>query len=172
MSLSFKVNDAKSFFFDSEITKDLDDDARRGLARFGGLIRTTARRSMRKPRQKKLSEMTSKERQEFHIRSSIAKKMGEKKPRRPNMPSAPGEPPRVIGGQVKKFLYFGYDKKERSVVVGPAKINSPTGAPETLEKGGTVNTRAGRVKISKRPYMLPAHQEHISKLPSLITGGS
>jgi len=171
VSLSFSVNEAKSFFFDKEITQDLDINARKGLARFGGLIRTTARRSMRKPRQKKLSEMTKKERQAFYIRSGIAKKTGEKKPRRPNMPSAPGEPPRVIGGQVKKFLYFAYDKQERSVVVGPAKINNPTGAPETLEKGGVVNTKAGRVKISKRPYMLPAHQEHISKLPSLITGG-
>lgn len=167
----FTINDAKSRFFTAPAVEKLHDDSKRGLARFGSYVRRTARTSLRKARQKKLAEMTSEERQRFRIAVEYAKRENRPAPRRPTAPSRPGEPPRMIGGQIKQFLFFTYDSDSRSVVIGPARIARATGAPEVLEEGGTVTTRNGRVRIEKRPYMQPAFAANISKLPSLLYGG-
>jgi hypothetical protein len=63
-------------------------------------------------------------------------------------PSTPGTPPRSHdvwlpnGGRAKHLLremmFFGFDANRRTVVVGPAVINAPTGAPGLCEFGGSV----------------------------------
>lgn len=57
--------------------------------------------------------------------------------RRRKKPSAPGQPPSSRKGQLKELLFFGYDERARSVVVGPARLDRPTGAPNILEFSGS-----------------------------------
>lgn len=89
--------------------------------------------------------------------------------------SAPGQPPFSKTGLLKKFLFFGFDPSTRSVVIGPAKLNTGSDAPEVLEHGGstTVFSRRNgkritkRVRIERRPYMQPALEKEKSKLGPL-----
>jgi len=87
-------------------------------------------------------------------------------------PSAPGRPPHMHTGLIKKFLYFSYDVATKSEVIGPAIINTPTGAPKTLEYGGDAQFPENRwatvggqrklvskykiIHVLPRPYMKPA----------------
>lgn len=168
--LKLNINQAKSGFFDRPINEKLDRDAKRGLSKFGAYTRRAARTRLKKARRKKLTEMTTEERQRFHISAAVAQKKGKEKPKRPYMPSEQGQPPRMREGLIRKFLFFTYDPSERSVVTGPATISNATGAPETLEKGGFAKTNSGRVRIEQRPYMLPAFDDNIDKLPGLMRG--
>jgi hypothetical protein len=59
----------------------------------------------------------------------------------------PGQPPHSHTGLLKRFIFFGYDPSTESVVVGPAKLNRPTGAPHILEFGGGV--------VAKKPLLVP-----------------
>ena len=170
--LKLNVNQAKSQFLDRPIVEKLDKDAKRGLAKFGAFTRRAARQSMKKARQKKLSEMTKEERQRFRIKLSIAKAAGDSRPKRPAAPSEPGKPPKLKRGDIKRPLCFVYEPKERAVVIGPATMSEATGAPEALEKGGVAQTKTGRVRIAQRPYMKPAFDQNITKLPRLIAGQS
>jgi len=61
--------------------------------------------------------------------------------------SPAGSPPSSHTGLLKKFIFFGYDRDEQSVVIGPAKLNSGTNAPHTLEHGGTSKTKGKKVHI-------------------------
>ena len=66
-----------------------------------------------------------------HARQSIRKR---------KCPSLPGKPPSSHSGKLKRFIYFGYDKTKRTVVVGPIRLSGRNkgDAPETLEYGGVL----------------------------------
>ncbi len=90
--------------------------------------------------------------------------------------SSPGEPPSSRTGLLKRFIFFGYDRTKRSVVIGPQKLNQSIGdAPEALEYGGTStvveglksNRRKRKVKIAARPYMGPAFEKQRPQLPAM-----
>lgn len=90
--------------------------------------------------------------------------------------SAEGSPPSSHTGLLKKFIYFGYDTAKRSVVIGPARLNKPGLATQTLEHGGpaTISQRIkpGKykrktVEIAARPYMNPALKQELPKLPAM-----
>ena len=101
--------------------------------------------------------------------------------------SAPGQPPSSHAGFLKRFIYFGYDRPKKSVVIGPVLINkggqgSPDGTTvlPALEYGGqsVVSTRYKRsrnkkynkqrtIHIQARPFMQPAFENEKSKLPAL-----
>lgn len=53
----------------------------------------------------------------------------------------PGKPPHAHQGAIK-LIFFGYDERTESVVVGPIRVTSPKtqsiGVPPLLEKGGDV----------------------------------
>jgi len=92
--------------------------------------------------------------------------------------SVPGSPPSSHTGLLKKFIYFGYDATKRSVVIGPARLNSTAGtAPEALEYGGTSRITTYRrekrttvsAKIATRPFMRPALAKELPKLPAMWT---
>ena len=169
--LQMKVNAAKSNFFDRRaVIERLDKVAHRGLKKFGAHTRRAVRSSLRKARQKTLAEMTHEERQRFRIRQEIAKREGRPRPKKPPASSKPGEPPRMHSGEIKQFLFFAYDADQRSVVVGPAALSRPTGAPEILEEGGFVITRNGRARIEPRPYMKPQFDKLHPQLPRFLTG--
>lgn len=94
-----------------------------------------------------------------------------RRPGKKGLPSKPGQPPKNITGLLKDFIFFSYAPNQRSVVIGPTKLNQNTGAPHTLEFGGTTivgyGKRKRRVFIAARPYMQPAFEKNKPKLPSL-----
>ena len=93
--------------------------------------------------------------------------------------SAPGEPPSSHTGLLKRFIFFGYDRGRRSVVIGPMRLNQKVGdAPAALEYGGTSTAVEGlrrqrrkrRIRIAARPYMGPAFEQEKPKLPAMWRG--
>lgn len=92
--------------------------------------------------------------------------------RRRKGPAPPGEPPHSHKGQLRKFLFFAYDRQAKSVVVGPAALGRAT-APALLEYGGTFrpptkkNSKAKpkQIHIAQRPYMSVALEQTKDKLP-------
>ena len=138
IGLSFKS--AQSGFFDRKsVKRAVDKTSRRILSRFGAFVRQTARSSIRR-------------------RKSI---------------SRPGQPPTSWTGLLKKFLFFSFDHERRSVVIGPVRLNKSSGeAPSLLEHGGSAQRtdRRGkrrRVTYESRPYMGPAFEKELPKLPEM-----
>ena len=91
-------------------------------------------------------------------------------------PSGPGRPPSSHTGLLKRFIFFGYDRSRRSVVIGPARLNQKVGdAPHALEYGGTSTVVEGtrnkrtkrRVAIAARPFMGPAFEKEKPQLTKL-----
>lgn len=90
--------------------------------------------------------------------------------------SEPGNPPSSHTGLLRRFIFFGYDRDRRSVVIGPQRLNQKVGdAPHALEYGGTSTVVEGlrnrrkkrRIKIAARPYMGPAFEREKPKLPAM-----
>lgn len=111
--------------------------------------------------------------------------------------SEPGKPPIGKTRKLRRFIFFAYDKEEKSVVIGPARLSGTVdpGAPARLEFGGSlvgngrtifVTNKVGRdksgrfvsggktrivlrgtVNYKKRPYMGPALKAERPKLPGL-----
>lgn len=101
-------------------------------------------------------------------RTSIRKRKGT---------SAPASPPHSHVGLLRKLIFFGYDRRKRSVVIGPTALSNSNGeAPSLLEYGGTArirdprNPRSGRRRTARyraRPYMGPALEAEQPKLPPM-----
>jgi len=134
-----RLSDAKRAFFDApQVLAATTAAERRVLSRFGAYVRQRAR-------------------------TSIRSRAGT---------STPGMPPFSHTGLLKRFLFFAYDTSRRSVVIGPVRLDGRTGeALPLLEHGGTTQRpRPGRVDPSTytpRPFMRPAFQRELSKLPPL-----
>jgi len=173
MFLTLTIDDALANFFDRRrIIDSLDATAAQGASRWGAYVRRTARTSIRKARRQRLTELTPDERRRFRIREEYAQRQGRPKPKLPFLPSEPGEPPRSVTGLLKDFLFFAYDPQRRSVVVGPAKLNGGSGAPQILEEGGFATFPTGkRVYIRQREYMGPAFEKNIHHLPRMLALG-
>ena len=144
--IGFKIKEMKEMFLDRKAIVDAVDSAtRRVLSKFGAFVRTAARTSIR-PAGKK------------------------------NAVSLPGQPPRSHVGLLRQFIFFGYDSSQRSVVIGPARLNTDSGEiPHILEYGGTTIVKSlhrGKLKltparIEPRPFMGPALQQELPKLPAM-----
>jgi hypothetical protein len=132
----------KEMFFDSKaVASAVDAGVRRVLSKFGAFVRQTARSSIRK-------------------RKAAGK---------------PGSPPSSHVGTLKRLIFFGYDTAARSVVIGPAPFRSVVEAPPLLEYGGTASRkdRRGRrhsVNYKARPFMGPALEKELPKLPPMWVG--
>ena len=98
--------------------------------------------------------------------------------RRRKKVSEPGKPPSSHSGDLKRRIYFGYDRVRESVVIGPARLNQKIGnAPQALERGGVSIVAEGprrqsrrrkrRVMIRARPFMGPAFEREKPKLPAM-----
>jgi len=112
------------------------------LKKFGAFVRRTARQSIRK--RKKVS--------------------------------APGKPPTSRTGLLKKTIIFNADPDRRNVIIGPMKLNRRSeDAPFALEHGGMATIVRGsptrprreRKYIKARPFMGPAMDENLPKLPGM-----
>ena len=93
--------------------------------------------------------------------------------------SPPGSPPSSHTGLLRKFIFFGYDRHQQNVVIGPVRLNQKIGdAPQALEYGGMSTTTEGlrgkrrrrRVRIKARPFMGPAFEREKTKLPAMWAG--
>ena len=141
--IGFKLKAMQSRFFDStKVISAAGRAKRKVLSRFGAFVRRTAKSSIRK--RKKVS--------------------------------SPGSPPTSRTGLLKKFIFFGYIPASDSVVVGPIKLNSKIGeTPRALELGGktTIVSRGKKskskktVSIAARPFMTPAMDKELPKLPDM-----
>ena len=96
--------------------------------------------------------------------------------RRRKRASAPGQPPSSHTGLLKRFIFFAYEPRRRSVVIGPVRLNQKSGeALPALEHGGPVrivSRRGGRrrrrmVTIRPRPFMGPAFEREKPGLPAM-----
>jgi hypothetical protein len=89
--------------------------------------------------------------------------------------SDPGKPPSSHTGLLKKFIFFAYDTQSKSVVIGPAQLNSvvDSRALPALEYGGlaTIQERRGgllrEIPIKARPFMRPAFELEKPGLPAM-----
>jgi hypothetical protein len=97
--------------------------------------------------------------------------------RRKNKVSRPGQPPFAKKGMLKNLLFFAFDPKTKSVVVGPATINgSPV--PKTHEFGGFLRVRKKEngkriskpVRFAERPFMAPALKAELPKFAAQFAG--
>jgi hypothetical protein len=88
--------------------------------------------------------------------------------------SPPGKPPSGHDAELlKKFIFFVYEDKRKSVIIGPTRLNKIGNAPEALEYGGQsevfdkkkLNTKP--IEIEERPYMRPAFEDTKKKLPEI-----
>ncbi len=137
--IGLTLRQAKAGFFDrSAIMAATTVAERRALSRFGAFVRQRARSSIRS-------------------RDSIA---------------PPGQPPSSHSGLLKRNIFFAYDPAHGGVVIGPVVLNQREGdAPRLLEYGGTVaRRRAGKMttlRYAARPFMRPAFEIEIAKLPPL-----
>lgn len=154
--LPFKVDVAKAFFFDRAVVQNAVDAAtRKNLSKFGAFVRRNARDILK-----------------YRKRSSSA-----------------GEPPtvhRTMARQkrgkdgatrtqsvspLKEFIFFAMDVGNRSVVIGPARLNKPGDAPHALEYGGTSTVlkdgQAITIRIAARPYMAPSFEKAKRDLPDI-----
>jgi len=89
--------------------------------------------------------------------------------------SRPGQTPTSHTGLLRRFIFFGYDRRTESVVVGPVGFRRSR-VPSVLEVGGRTvmqSRRRGRgqkkrtVRIAARPYMRPALEKERSNLPTV-----
>ena len=83
--------------------------------------------------------------------------------------SEPGKPPSSHTGFYKKSILFGYDKKNRSVVIGPSASFGGSKVPNLLEFGGIGKYRGKTAKYKARPHMGPALKEEAPNFPTLFT---
>jgi len=137
--LDIKIEAMKGMFFDREaVLNAADAGTRKVFSKFGAYVRKGSRQSIK-------NRKTS---------------------------SRPGEPPRSHTGLLKRNIFFGYDTSAKSVVIGPVLLNGKRGtAPESLEYGGpavVVERKTKRkVTIKPRPYMQPAFDAELPKLPAM-----
>ncbi len=162
--LRMSISKTKTLFFDRAfVIERIDAATRASLARGGAILMRSARKSIK----------------DGVVLARGRVKEGEQRKVIDRRTSKPGEPPFSQTGLLRDNILFAFDPANRSVVVGPARLGRSTGAPETLEFGGTTvvdrrrKGRGGRrekatVRIAARPYMGPALAREVSKLPEQL----
>ncbi|TWU12860.1 hypothetical protein CA54_16860 [Symmachiella macrocystis] len=112
--------------------------------------------------------VSPKERATRHVLSrfgSFVRRTARSSIRKRKRVSGSGDPPSSHEGGLRRLLLFAFDMAAQSVVVGPLLYRS--GVAELLEEGGQAVRRGKRVSYEPRPFMGPAYQENLPKVPSL-----
>jgi len=84
--------------------------------------------------------------------------------RRRKAPAPPGQPPSARKGHLRKLIFFSFDERRKSVVVGPILLRSDSPVPALHEHSGVRRYGARIAKYPKREYMKPAFRQGLSKL--------
>lgn len=84
-------------------------------------------------------------------------------------PSKPGRPPKAHSGELKRFLFFVYDRRNHDVVIGPIRLpRTRYAVPGIQEFGGVVTRKDGSTAVyPERPYMRPALKKNLSRVREL-----
>ena len=138
------------------VLKQTDLQKRRFLLQAGGFVRTTARRSLRKARKIRRSELPDEDREEFdEAMEDFRLGHSKSQPKLRDIISNPGEAPLLHSrsSPLKKQLVFVATKD--SVIVGPER--RADGIAGDLEHG------TGDVKKA-RPFMGPAFEKFLPRL--------
>lgn len=191
------IMDAKKLFFrPGKLIKGFDRASQDALIKFGAFTRRDARKALKVARPKKVpkaikgqrpnelfatgsssrGELTVKEYIYFQ-REMAQFERGERpdKPKPPLKTSEPGKPPllKSRNSPLKRLIYFGYSKSQKSAVVGPVKVSN-TYAQETLEKGGTIKVAGssdafdwGGRRVRPRPFMKPAYDKNLKVIDTI-----
>lgn len=158
IGVSVKPIRRANFFDSAAVMKALNAAERRVLSKFGAFVRQGAKSSIR--------PAIVLNRKEIRAGKKIGRTF-----RKVYAASKPGEAPRSRRGDLKRLIVFGYDFAKKSVVVGPKPIGGRRAeTPGRLEAGGTFRSRSGKlVRVLKRPYMKPAFDRELRKMPGLWT---
>lgn len=161
MAVELGFNVSTTRFLDRDIANALDPVKRRFFMRAGGAVRTTARRSLRKARQKKLSEMTDEQVGRYRRRMELfrAGKLTTR-PRRPESVAEPGQPPKLHQkptSLLKDRLFFSLDDDRNGVVIGP----------EQTSRAGNLQRLEDRF-----PFMAPAYAIIEPRMPAYLSAAS
>ena len=142
----FKV---KAAFFDKKGVADgLDAGTRKQLTKFGAFVRRRAKSSL------KYKNGPAAPGKPPHVHRSASFKRKKGKPGKKQQPVSP----------LRELVFFSYDKASKSVVIGPAIGGSRTGAPRSLEEGGSARIDGRTVVIRPRPTMAPAFAVELAKV--------
>lgn len=142
--------------------------------RAGGAIRTTARRSLKRAKQKQLGELTDEQRGLYLARLTAFRRkeklwhygnqwgrVGDKKPRRPEVTAPKGRQPFLHSQQspLRAQLFFSVAPGNEYLVVGPEAI----GRNKRLTRSGQLTS----VEELERnnPFMEPAYEAIEPRLP-------
>lgn len=152
------VSSFKAGFFDRATVASAIDRARKAaLSKIGAFVRRAAKSSI------KYREGAAPAGRPPHAHTSTGFTRTKK---------VRGVAKRQPASPLRELIFFAYDARRESVVAGPALGGSKSGAPETLEDGGTaVVRRRGRlqsVRVRPHPYMAPALRASLPKLPAAI----
>jgi hypothetical protein len=142
----------KRWFFNREVVlRAMDRVTREALAKAGAQVRMIARRSMR--------YVTSLSVRARELAEGKRKRLG-----KATTPSPPGTPPRAVRPHpwIRQFLFYAYDPRAGSVVVGPVGFQTRVNVPALHEYGGRVFIRnrrrrfrevgqGGEVRVGGRP---------------------
>jgi len=164
-----RLSEAKSQFFDRvAVLTRLSKAERRVFNRVGATVRTYARRSMKPASKKKLKDISAKRREAGRLllrkhqtaatQARYRRLQQEIRELSRAVHSRPHQPPKTIKGTIKRMLFYAFDPTKETVVVGPILFSPKTGAPETLEYGGTVRFGPRTATIVERPFMGPAQR--------------
>jgi hypothetical protein len=148
-----------SFFDSDKVLAKVDKQTRRALSKCGAFVRQTAKNSLKYgTKTAPAGQPPTARRSKAFVRKTTNKKTGVTKSR----PTSP----------LKEILYFAYDDKAKSVVIGPALFRATKTktylVPTVLEKGGSVLATSSDgvikpVKISPHPFMSPALAKELPK---------
>jgi len=161
--LNLSVKEAKAAFFDrAKVMRAVEKAKRRSLAKGGGLVRTVARRSMRKVKDPLRRSPPGKP--PFAHEGSLRRLLFFAWD--PGTRSVIVGPTGFKGSTAPSTLEFGGTVKGDGRVI---RVRDGVGRG----KGGRFTSKAksvrltGRVRIAPRPYMGPALEKSASKLPAL-----
>lgn len=157
ISLDFKS--LKSGFFDRKVVLDaLDKATFRIFSEFGRRVRARAQKSL-----KYRNKVSRPGDPPFAHKSRTATKVNRKT----------GKVSKRSVSFLREYLYYAFDRATRSVVIGPARLNSTIdpGSLQALEYGGfaTIKSRGKRSRkaVAARPFMRPAAAAELPNLPPM-----
>ena len=82
--------------------------------------------------------------------------------------SLPGAPPSSHVGTLRAGILFAYEAERKTVVIGPTSTGGRGEAPGLLERGGLAVLGGKRAVYRARPYMRPAFDAELKRLPELF----
>jgi hypothetical protein len=163
IGFELKAIGSENFFSSEKVMKALSDAERRVQSKFGAYVRQRAKTSIRPAAIANRKEIAAAK------KAFQAGKSKRNRVKKDYVPSQPGEPPRSRQGDLKKLILFGYDADEGNVVIGPIlRGGQASQTPGRLERGGEFRGKRGKtIRVLKRPYMKPAFDAELQKMPSL-----